>query len=409
VVFDGENPSRPATGKSLDQWLTWKHASRTRQRLFAGRAPDKPAPRAADLDWGDQAVLEATIRLIAPVAANVVAFFYDELFARQPGVRHMFPADLSAQQDRLLVALLALVAGGTNPAGLMRELEQLGRDHRKYGVRPAQYRAVGDALIVALARFAGPHWTAEAERAWLARYSAAAEVMMRAAEADRRPPFWYATVVGSEMCGPDVAILVVRPQQPYPYVAGQYATLESPRLPRVWRPYSMATAPRADQLLEFHIRAIGRGGLSDVLVSTPPGDVVRIGPPQGTVTLAAAAGQASLFIAGGTGWSTVKALLGERARDHRLRFASHLLVGCRHGEPYDPRFADFVGRLPETGTTVVHNSAELLAELAPNRLPTRNLDVFVSGPPGLVRATTSLLAAAGVKRAHIHHDALLLT
>lgn len=407
MVFYGEEPSKPATGNSYDQWLTWKHAARARERMFVRETPDKPALRAADLDWGDQSVLEATVQLIAPVAADVVSFFYDDLFARQPGIRRMFPADLSVQKDRLLVALLALVA---DPVRTMPALEHLGRDHRKYGARPAQYRAVGDALIAALSRFAGPDWSAEAERAWLARYGAAAEVMMRAADDDdRHPPFWYATVTRHEMCGPDVAILVLRPQQPYPYVAGQYATLESPRLPQVWRPYSMASVPQPGQLLEFHVRAVGRGGLSDVLLSAAPGDVVRVGPPQGTVTLASAAGQASLFIAGGTGWSTVKALLGERARNNRLRFASHLIVGCRPGEPYDPRFAAFVDRLPETGMTLVHSSAELLAELAPHRLPTRNLDVFVSGPPGLVQATTTLLAAAGVERGNIHHDSLLLT
>lgn len=409
MAFSGEERAKPATATSYDQWLTWKHAARSRDRMFGEQRTRRPALRADDLDWGDQNLLESTVEYLAPVATEVVASFYDELFTRLPGIRQMFPADLSAQKDRLLVALLALVSGGTEPAMLMHELQELGRDHRKFGARPAHYHAVGAALIATLSRFAGMVWTPAVKAAWLARYGAAAAVMLRAAtDDDRTPPFWYATVVGHEMCGPDVAILTLRPNQPYPYVAGQYATLESPRLPQVWRPYSMASAPRLDQVLEFHVRAIGRGGLSDALVSAAPGDLVRVGPPQGTVTLASASSQASLFIAGGTGWSTVKALLGQRARDARLRFASHLIVGCRPGEPYDPFFDTFVGRLPDTGMTLVHSADDLLAQLAPHRLPTRELDVFLAGPPGLVEAATTLLSVAGVDRRRIHHDALLL-
>jgi len=374
--------------------------------MYAAQQAAEPA-RADELDWGDQFLLESTVEVIAPVATEVVADFYRELFSRLPGLRQMFPADMAVQQDRLLAALLALVAGGKDPATIMPTLEQLGRDHRKFGARPAQYRAVGAALISVLSRHAGTSWTPNVERAWLARYGAAAHVMMRAAAEDGRPPFWYATIVGHHMCGTDVAILALKPHQPYPYRAGQYATLESPRLPRVWRPYSMASAPRRDHILEFHIRAIGRGGLSDELVGSAPGEVVRIGPPQGSVTLASGSGRASLFIAGGTGWSTVKALLGERARDNRLRFASHLVVGCRPGEPYDPQFDAFVRKLPETGTTLVHSASMLLAELAPSRLPTHELDVFLAGPPGLITDVTTQLAAAGVSPANLHHDSLL--
>ncbi|MGH3878218.1 MAG: globin domain-containing protein [Actinophytocola sp.] len=409
MVFSGEEPARRGTAPSYDQWLTWKHAARARDRMYAREEADRPPLRAEDLDWGDQYLLESTVAFIAPQATEVVTAFYNELFSRLPGLRQMFPADLSVQKDRLLAALLALVSGGAQPATLMPVLEQLGRDHRKFGARPAQYRAIGGALMATLSRHVGPHWTPAVEQAWLARYGAAADVMMRAAaDADQLPPFWYASVVGHRMCGGDVAILAVRPRQPYPYRAGQYATLESARLPRVWRPYSMATAPHPDQVLEFHIRAVGHGGLSDVLVSSTPGDLVRIGPPQGSVTLASMSQRVSLFIAGGTGWSTVKALLGERARDRRVQSAAHLIVGCRPGEPYDPQFDTFVRRLPDTGTTLVHSADTLLAELAPHRLPTRDLDVFLAGPPGLIEAATTALSAAGVTGRQLHYDSLLL-
>jgi ferredoxin-NADP reductase len=392
---------------SYDRWLQWKHGARLFDRMRTGAHEDNQLDTAS-LDWGDQTVLEKSLDFIAPAAADVVAMFYRELFARLPGVRQLFPADLSTQHDRLVAALFALVADGTGPARLVPALEQLGRDHRKYGVRAAQYRAVGGALLGALARCTGLRWTPDVEAAWRARYEAAATVMTHAAaENEIHPPFWYGTVAQRAACGNDVAILTVRPRTPYPYLAGQYATIESPRLPRVWRAYSMATAPRSDQLLEFHVRATGHGGLSDVLVNSVPGDVVRIGPPQGLVTLDQVAERSQLFVAGGTGWSTVKALLGERARAP-WSDPSHLIIGCRPGEPYDPDFSHFVRNMANIDTTTVHNARDMCAELTPARLPGRNLDAFVSGPPGLVRVVTELLRAAGVPRTRIHHDELLL-
>jgi ferredoxin-NADP reductase len=169
----------------------------------------------------------------------------------------------------------------------------------------------------------------------------------------------------------------------------------------------MATPPRADQQLEFHVRAIGHGGLSDTLVASAPGDLVRIGPPQGTVTMRPDAARPLLFVAGGTGWSTVKALLADCVRGARLNAASRLLVSCRPGEPYDPGFTRFVHDLPEIGTTLVHSADELRAALMPNRLARPDLDAFLSGPPGLVETASRLLNTAGVPQTHIHHDELL--
>jgi len=408
VALSGENPAQRRAVTSYDAWLTWKHRAQFRERALRPAMPDENRVNVATLDWGDQATLEASVALVGPVATNVVAHFYRELFSRLPGLRQLFPADLTVQKDRLLAALLALVAGGQHPQRLVKVLEQLGRDHRKFGVRDAQYQAVGGALLSALSHFAGSAWTPAVERAWRARYEAAATIMIHAAAQDRdHPPYWYATVTAHAMCGQDVAILRVRPHHPYPYVAGQYASLESERLPRVWRPYSMATPPRTDQQLEFHVRAIGHGGLSDALVQSAPGDLVRIGPPQGTVTMRPDATRPLLFVAGGTGWSTVKALLSECVRGSFLNTTSRLLVSCRPGEPYDPHFTRFVHDLPNINTTLVHSAAELRAELTPDRVTHPDLDAFLSGPPGLVETASRLLNTAGVPNTHIHHDELL--
>ena len=67
---------------------------------------------------------------------------------------------------------------------------------------------------------------------------------------------------------------------------GQFASIETPYRPRSWRTYSMATAPSADGLLEFHVRAVGAGWVSGPLVwRAQVGDVLRLGAPMGEMRI----------------------------------------------------------------------------------------------------------------------------
>jgi hypothetical protein len=164
--------------------------------------------------------------------------------------------------------------------------------------------------------------------------------------------------------GADIAILHLRPHHPYPYVAGQYATLMSPRLPRVWRPYTMATAAGNQDLLEFHVRALGGGGLSDVLVNaTAPGDVLRLGPPQGTSTLRGAGGRSRLFVASGVGWAPTKALLDQLAQSAAAGPyppPARLVHIGPAGLLYDPDLARLPDRCPWLSTAYVHTCDDVI-------------------------------------------------
>src|SRR5690606_12685919 len=134
---------------------------------------------------------------------------------------------------------------------------------------------------------AGFAWRPEYETAWLRAYDFVAQVMSDAAESDvGAPPYVRAAVVHHDLRRPDLAVLHVQPAEPYPYVAGQYTTVESPKLPHSWRSYSIANAPAEQAPLELHVRATGTGRLSDVLVHhTRVGDELRLGPACGGMTL----------------------------------------------------------------------------------------------------------------------------
>ncbi|HEY2948440.1 MAG TPA: globin domain-containing protein [Micromonosporaceae bacterium] len=399
-MWPGDQRRHHVDIEAYDQWLAWEHGLRLR-RGVGGGVPE-PRPGGTDEpDWGDQATLDASLSVVAPVAHELVALFYDKLFADNPRLRALFPENMDEQRDRLLAALLGLVQA-TDRVDLRERLEQLGRDHRKYGTRPAHYASVGRALIGALSHYAGPEWTPDVERAWLARYRAAVRIMLDAANADDQPPYWFATVTGHRRVGADMAILHVRPRHPYPYLAGQHATLVSQRLPRVWRPYAMATAAPVEGQLEFHVRALGRGGLSDVLVhSTAVGDIVRLGPPQGPAVLRAAGGRTRLFVASGTGWAPIKALLQLLGDSESASASGTVVVHMgQGGAPYDPDWAWLPDRHPWLTATVARSHGEVLERLPETAHPDW-LDAYIGGPPDLTDGVCNRLVAAGVVPARI--------
>ncbi|WP_067467380.1 globin domain-containing protein [Actinomadura macra] len=350
-------------------------------------------------------------------------YFYGRLFAENPRLRPLFPPAMDSQRDRLFHALTRIVWSQDSPAELAAYLARLGQGHRRFGVLPEHYPAVGAALIATLRRFAADVWSPEAEAAWTAAYDAAATAMIEAAEqeSENTPPWWVAEVVAHDRRAADLAVLTLRPGRPLPYSPGQYVTVQTSRWPRVWRPYSIANAPRPDGLLRLHVRALPAGWVSGALVRhTRPGDTVLLGPARGAMTLAPDSGRDLLLVAGGTGLAPAKALVEQLALSGGGR-GVHLLVGARTARDlYD--LADL--RLLEEAhpwlevVTVLSDDPVLLE--APDHEGERGLlpdvldrfgswddhDVYVAGPTPMIRQTVTALQRLGVPLTRVHHDLL---
>jgi hemoglobin-like flavoprotein len=217
----------------------------------------------------------------------VPLFFYSDLFLRHPETRDLFPISMAAQRDRLVHALARVVSEADRLDSLTGYLQDLGREHRKFGAITEHYPAVGASLLVTLAHFNGPAWTPELAADWKAAYELVARVMIEAAteDAGKRPACWEATVIAHELRRFDIATFRVAVTQPMTYLPGQSVSMEAPERPRIWRLYSMANAPRDDLTMDFHVRMIDGGALSMVLTrGLAVGSRLRIGAPVGTLT-----------------------------------------------------------------------------------------------------------------------------
>src|ERR1700730_11463191 len=158
---------------------------------------------------------QTSLFLLEPTADAAMPYFYGQLFAMDSEIRAMFPAAMDVQRRRFFRALVRIAAGQDDPAVLVPYLEQLGRTHRKFGVRDEHYGMFRRALLATLHRFAAQGWDEAAQRAWERAFDHAVDVMIDAAarDAEHSPAWWVATVTDSEPRGPDIAVLTVAPEQ----------------------------------------------------------------------------------------------------------------------------------------------------------------------------------------------------
>lgn len=378
---------------------------------FRATGPDPVEPPLDD----DIALLQELFRLLADRADELTGYFYATLFLENPALREMFPAAMDAQRARLFRGLTAAVESLGQPDELVPMLRTLGRDHRKFGVRAEHYEAFGRALLVALRRYGDDVWVPELETAWNRAYSYVAAAMIDGArEAARtQPAWWRARIVAHERRADDIAVLTLRPDRPYDYRAGQYASVETPYRPRSWRTYSMATAPSPDGLLEFHVRAVGAGLVSGPLVwRAAVGDELTLGPPMGELAIDKQSRRDVLAVAGGTGLAPIKALVDEMTRWNTARRVT-LFFGVRRAyELYDLAALQRVAGLNPWLRVVPCTSDDPYFSGEQGTLPDvvarhgawSDHDVLVCGSPAMTRATLTRLREIGVPPERVRCD-----
>jgi ferredoxin-NADP reductase/hemoglobin-like flavoprotein len=351
---------------------------------------------------GDIALIRESWALVAEDSDKVAAHFYGLIFSRHPQVRALFPPMMDAQRDRLLSALTYVVLHVDDVEALSAYLRDLGRDHRKFEVRPEHYPIVGQCLVAAMRANAGEAWRPEYDGAWQRAYDLIAKIMIEAAAEDAlmSPPTWNARVVTHEQRTPEIAVVTVEPDQPYPFYAGQYATLQTARWPRVWRAYSIANAPRADNLLTFHVRVVPGGWVSTALAhQTPVGSRLILGPPRGSMVLPAPRPHRLLCLAGGTGLAPVKAIVEETLRTSPTSVITLVHGSRRRGDLYDgadlTRLAALSGRLrlvTAVSDDPDHHPRQTVADAIGPLDVVDNPATFVCGPVEMVLATLNRLA-----------------
>jgi NAD(P)H-flavin reductase len=348
-------------------------------------------------------------------------FFFARLFESNTQLASMFPLSLCGLRQRVFGGLSQLVWSLDNNAACEAYLASLALQHRKFGVRDTHYEAFFGALLVTAEHFAGPAWTPQTQAAWrgVAQYATAIMKQAAAADAASQPAWWVGEIVAHELRSPTIAVISIRPDQPLRYEAGQFVQVQVARWPRVWRPFSVACAPRPDGVLDLHVRAVPGGLVSNALVyHSLIGDTVLLGTADGYMTAQSAlrSERDVLAIAGGTGLAPLKAIteqLLRQAGPGRQRRITLFFGARRSADLYDTDdLSALAADHPQLQVIPVLSEEQTAGGLA-GQLPEvvgssglfDNAEAYICGPDEMVRQT-ALMLSAHVPGSQIHHDPL---
>lgn len=380
---------------------------------------DPAAPAAGDgMDPADDALLRQTQRLlgtslsIAGGPGEVAGRFREALRQADPELLATLPGNAATQTAWFAAGLTWLAHHLGRPPELVAGCARLGGALAACGVDLSRPQLIGAALAEAMRAGTAPGaWRQDFDLAWRSTWQHAHEWIRHGAATPAE--HWDAEVVEHDLRRPDLAVIRLRPFLPMPFRPGQYARIEVPALPGTWRPYSLAGAPRRNDLVELHVRAKTTGVSGTLVHHTRVGDRVRISRAEGAMTLPPAPAPDVLMIAGDTGVAPLKALLAELADTGDERSAV-LFWGVRNlDELYDIAEITEIARVARRATVVPvvseGNPGPYASGLVTDAVAAYGQwsahEVYLAGPPLMLAATTAALLQLGVAADRIHHDA----
>ncbi|MEP7098995.1 MAG: FAD-binding oxidoreductase [Burkholderiales bacterium] len=214
----------------------------------------------------------------------------------------------------------------------------------------------------------------------------------------------------------DVVTVELRlpPNAGFAFLAGQYIDVTGPG--GIKRSYSVASDMRSADKLELHVRQVDGGAMSDYwFAAAKVNDLLRFRGPLGTFFLRELAGLDLIFLATGTGYAPVHAMLRRLdALEPSARPAStHLLWGGRvprdiYAEPSDcatdVQFTPVLSRADATWAGARGHVQDVLLAQKPNLA---NAVVYACGSDAMIHAARTALIAAGLHPKRFRSDAFV--
>jgi CDP-4-dehydro-6-deoxyglucose reductase len=222
-------------------------------------------------------------------------------------------------------------------------------------------------------------------------------------------------VVDRRLLAPDVVGVTLLPEhgERLRWLPGQYLdiVLEDGK----HRPFSIASGPLPDRTIELHVRHVAGGGFTSWVFETlKVGDRLSIEGPLGTFVPREDSERPMIFMAGGTGFAPVKAIV-EHFIALGTRRPMHIYWGARcAADLYLRELAEGWAReVPTLDFTPVVSDPEqagslrsgLVHEVVLEDYPALGgYDVYMSGPPAMIAAGRQLFADSDLPEARLFFD-----
>lgn len=221
-------------------------------------------------------------------------------------------------------------------------------------------------------------------------------------------------ITSQQIVAEDIIVLTLRlpPTTTFKYLPGQYIDLI---YGGVQRSYSIANAQSSSLGIELHIKLLQEGEFSHILKQSTPNQLMRIEGPKGTFFVREA-NNPIIFLAGGTGFAPVKAMV-EGLLAHHSQREIYIYWGMPHSSAlysdiantwatkfdrvyYIPVIssedADWRGRMGFVHQAVVDDFSNL-----------SNYHVYACGSPLMITAARAAFIARGLEETHFYSDAFV--
>ncbi|MFN9708551.1 MAG: FAD-binding oxidoreductase [Burkholderiales bacterium] len=218
-----------------------------------------------------------------------------------------------------------------------------------------------------------------------------------------------------EKLAPDVIKVVLRlpPAVMFNFIPGQYIDVIGPG--GVRRSYSLANAPKTDNTLELHIRAVENGVMSHYWFNQAAvNDLLRLHGPQGTFFMRNLAQRELIFLATGTGIAPVKAMLEALPGllDEQAPQSVTVLWGARHAHDLYFDVSALPGKhryIPVLSRAKVWQGERGYIQdvLLRYKSNLSNFSVYACGSDAMIHSAKEVLTLAGLPSHHFYSDAFV--
>lgn len=204
------------------------------------------------------------------------------------------------------------------------------------------------------------------------------------------------------------------------FIPGQYVEIIPPNGQWLPRAYSIGNAPQNGGSIQLQIRLVETGRLSSWLFDELKiDDVLQVRGPRGGFTMKSAPEKPLVFVAGGTGFAPIKALIEQQLLLNKNRkmelywgigtaediYDMETLIQWKNSAPnFKCTLAIATGELPKVPQEIIVFSGRLDDVIAKNSTGFKDTDAYVAGPPVMMPGIMQILMEKEIASENIHVD-----
>ena len=133
------------------------------------------------MNAAQKGLVQTTFARLAVMPEVAGALFYERLFATNPSFRPLFKNDMRIQGVKFWTMLAMVVYNLPEPGQVSPAIRDLAVRHVGYGVKPANYEVMREALLWTLEQALAEELTPDVREAWTVCYDELAGEMKAAA------------------------------------------------------------------------------------------------------------------------------------------------------------------------------------------------------------------------------------